>query len=160
MLKKEKFCFIICICSILVSSVHIALVPFVAYGKSTKQDIISYIISGCLVGFFVLGHVLLRRTQHYRRIAQRKSGLGRLRRYYLRFGLFNFNTSPEALVFDILSILFLIATILVNVFWSDNVFAVSITVALFVFVFQMRCILNGKIYIDLKMLEARRSNNE
>ena len=160
MLAKAKRYFKLCVCSIFLGSLQIALIPLVSYGQSIKQNIISYAISGCLWFFHIVGYIFLRKTQYYRRIAQRRSSLGRLRRYTLNIGLLNFNTSLEAVIFDGLAILSLIATILTSIFWNETKFAVSISAALFVFTFQMRCILNGRIYIDLKTLEVRRSNNE
>lgn len=160
MIEKAKRYFILSICCIFLSSLQIALIPLVSYGQSIRQNIISYAISGCLWGFLITGYIFLHKTQCYRRITQRRSGLGRLRRYRLRIGLLNFHTSLEADIFDGLAIFSLIATIVTSIFLSKAKFAVSISAALFVFTFQMRCILNGRIYIDLKTLEARRSNNE
>lgn len=160
MIDKAKRYFILSICCIFLSSLQIALIPFVSYGQSVRQNIISYAISGCLWVFLITGYIFLRKTQYYRRMAQRRYCLGRIRRYRLNVGLLNFNTSLEADLFDGLAILSLIAIILTSIFWNETRFAVSISAALFVFAFQMRCILNGRIYIDLKTLEARRSNNE
>lgn len=160
MLAKARNFFKISICCIFLSSLQIALIPLVSYGQSLKQNIISYAISGSLWGFLIAGYILLSKTQKYRRIAQRSSCIGRLRRYRLNIGLLNLNTSLEADIFDGLAIISLIATILTSIFWNETRFAVSISAASFVFAFQMRCILNGRIYIDLKTLEARRSNNE
>lgn len=160
MIEKAKRCFKLSICCIFLSSLQVSLVPLVSYGKSIKQDIISYAISGCLWGFLIAGYILLRKTQFYRRISQQKSGIRKLRRYHLNVGLLNFNTSLEAAICDGLAIISFISLILTSIFWNDVKFAVSICAALFVFTFQMRCILNGRIYIDLKTLEARRSNNE
>lgn len=160
MLAKARKFFKISICCIFLSSLQIALIPFVSYGQSVKQNIISYAISSSLWGFLIAGYIFLSKTQYYCRIAQRRSGLGRLRRYRLNVGLLNLNTSLEADIFDGLAIISLVATILISIFWNEIKFAVSISAALFVFTFQMRCILNGRIYIDLKTLEARRSNNE
>lgn len=160
MMEKAKRCFYLSICCIFLSSLQISLIPLVSYGQSIRQNIISYTISGCLWGFLIAGYIFLRKTQYYRCIAQQKSGFRRLRKYHLNIGLLNFITSIEAAIFDGLAILSLIATILTSIFWNEVKFAVSICAALFVFTFQMRCILNGRIYIDLKTLEARRSNNE
>ena len=160
MLGRAKRSFKLCVYCIFLGSLQIALIPFVSYGQSVNQNIISFAISGCLWVFHIAGYIFLRKTQYYRRIAQRRSGLGRLRRYTLNIGLLNFNTSLEAVIFDGLAILSLIATILTSIFWNETSFAVSISAAVFVFTFQMRCILNGRIYIDLKTLEVRRSNNE
>lgn len=160
MLAKASKFFKISICSIFLSSLQIALIPLVSYGQSVKQNIISYAISGSLWGFLIVGYIFLSKAQYYRRIAQRESGLSRLRRYRLNVGLLNFNTSLEADIFEGLAMVSLIATIITSIFWNKTRSAVSISAALFVFTFQMRCILNGRIYIDLKTLEARRSNNE
>lgn len=160
MLAKASRFFKISICCIFLSSLQIALIPLVSYGQSAKQNIMSYAISGSLWGFLITGYIFLSKTQYYRRIAQRRAGLRRLRQYRLNVGLLNFNTSIEADIFDGLAIISLIATILISIFWNEIRFAVSISAALFVLTFQMRCILNGRIYIDLKTLKARRSNNE
>ena len=126
MLEKAKRCFKLCVCSIFLGSLQIALIPLVSYGQSIKQNIISYAISGCLWIFHIAGYIFLRKTQYYRRIAQRRSGLGRLRRYPLNIGLLNFNTSLEAVICDGIAILSLIAIILTSIFWNDVKFAVSI----------------------------------
>jgi len=160
MLAKAKKCFKLSICCIFLSSLQIALIPLVSYGQTVKQNIISFAISGSLWVFTIAGYVFLGKTQKYRRIAQRRSGIGRLRRYHLNVGLLNLNTSLEAVICDGFAILSFIATVLISIFWNEIKYAVSISAALFVFTFQMRCILNGRIYIDLKTLEARRSNNE
>lgn len=78
----------------------------------------------------------------------------------MRPGIFNVLTSIEASVFDVLSLASLIAFIVASIVCSEHKFALSVSAALFVFTFQMHCILNGKIYIDLKTLKARRSENE
>ena len=135
MLEKAKRCFKLCVCSIFLGSLQIALIPLVSYGQSIKQNIISYAISGCLWIFHIAGYIFLRKTQYYRRIAQRRSGLGRLRRYPLNIGLLNFNTSLEAVICDGIAILSLIAIILTSIFWNDVKFAVSISAALFGFTF-------------------------
>lgn len=159
-MKKAIWFFRMSICCFLLNSLQIALIPLVNYGGTLKQNIVSYAISGCLWGFTILGFVCLFRSQHYRRLSQQRNGYGRLRRYKMRPGIFNVLSCKEAAVFDALSLLLLIAFIVASIFFSDYRFALSITAALFAFTFQMRCILNGKIYIDLKTLKARRTENE
>lgn len=159
-MRKALLFFKMSICCFLLNSLVIAFIPFVNYGGSLKQNIISYAISVCLWGFTITGFVCLYRTQYYRRLSQRRNGFGRLRRYKLRPGILNVLTSKKAAVFDVLSLLLLVAFIVVSILLSDYKFALSIAAALFAFTFQMRCILNGKIYIDLKTLKARRYENE
>lgn len=159
MIERAKKYFIISICCIFLGSLQIAMIPLVSYGVTIKQDVISYAISGCLWAFLIAGYICLAKAQKHRRIAQRRLGIGRLRRFRLNVGLLNFNTSLEAVVAEAISILSLISLIVVSIFWNETRFAVSINASIFVFAFQMRSILNGRIYIDLKILEARRSKN-
>lgn len=160
MLKKAERYFALSICFIFASSLQIVFVPLVMYGVSIERSVISFLISVCLWLFLIAGYICLLKTKTYCRITQRADGFGRFSKNKNNVGLLNFNSNVEANMFDVMAILSLIATIATSVFWNEVRFAVSISVALFVFTFQMRCILNGRIYIDLKTIESRRSKNE
>lgn len=138
----------------------IALIPLVSYGDSPLKTIISYLISFGLWIFFILGWIFLAKTQKERIKAQRKAGYGRIRRSRLKVGMLNFNVTFEGLIFDVIVVLSVIALIITSILWTDIQYVTSINVAILVFSIQMRCILNGRIYIDLKLLESRRLKNE
>ena len=160
MIKKAKNYFSISIFCVFLNSLMIAFVPFVSYGDSTFKNIISYLISAGLWMFFILSWIFLAKTQKERIKAQRKLGYGKIRRSRLKVGMLNFNASFEGLISDVIVILSAIALIITSILWIDNQYVTSINVAILVFSIQMRCILNGRIYIDLKLLESRRLKNE
>lgn len=160
MLKRAKKFFTISIICILLGSLQIVFIPFVSYDGPVIRSIISYFISGCLWGFLIAGYIFLGISNRFRKISQTAHGYGKLRRYRLRPGLFNFNTSAEATFFGALTIISFISTVILSIFCAEKLFLASISASIFVFTFQMRCILNGRIYIDLKTLEARRKNDE
>lgn len=156
-LNKARLFLNLALVSIFLSSLQIVWIPFVSYGETIRENITSYTISGCLWGFLITGYILLYKAQHYCRLAQQKSGIHRLRRYKLNVGIFNIFTSAEAFVFDIIAFISLLATVISSIFWQHIRFAIPVSAAIFVFTFQMHCILNGRIYINIKSLEARRT---
>ncbi len=141
-------------------SVDIALIPLVDYSKMGIEKLPSYLISVFLFLSFILELFSLHKTKEYRWLAQRQMGCGRLRRYKLNMGLINFFTSKEAILADALLFFSILIVVLVSLFFSDKSFTVAISVAFMVFLIQMHSILNGKIYIDLKLLEKRKFQNE
>lgn len=146
--------------SIFLSALQVVWVPFVSYGDSLWGNITSFTISGCLWVFFIAGYVLFYFSRHHFKLAHQKSGVRRLRRDKLKVGIFNLFTNLEAAVFDIVAIVSLIATIVTSIFLKSVPFAISTSAALFIFSIQMHCILNGKVYNDMRTLEARRMKNE
>ena len=141
-------------------SVDIALIPLVDYSNTGIKKLPSYLISVLLFLFFIFEWFSLHKTKKYRWLAQRQMGCGRLRRYKLNMGLINFFTSKESILVDALLFFSILIVVLVSLFFSDKSFTVAISVAFMVFLIQMHSILNGKIYIDLKLLEKRKFQNE
>ncbi len=137
-----------------------ALIPLVDYSKNGIEKLPSYLISALLFSSFILELFSLSKTNKYRWLAQRQMQCGRLRRYKLNIGLINFFTSKEAILTDTLLFLSVLIVVLANLLFSDKSFVVSSSVAFMVFIIQMHSILNGKIYIDLKLLEKRNFQNE
>ena len=135
-------------------------IPLVDYSKNGIENLPSYLISVLLFSLFILELFSLYKTKRYRWLAQRRMQCGRLRRYKLNIGLINFFTSKEAILTDTLLFLSVLIVVLVNLLFSDKSFVVSSSVAFMVFLIQMHSILNGKIYIDLKLLEKRNFQNE
>ena len=66
-----------------------------------------------------------------------------------KIGLIHFFSNPIAIVFDCLMILSLIGSVLIIVFKSEQLIGYFV-IALFIFSFEMHCILNGKNYLYIK----------
>lgn len=66
-----------------------------------------------------------------------------------KIGLITFFSNPIAIVFDSLMILSLIGSVLIIVFKSEQLIGYFV-IALFIFSFEMHCILNGKNYLYIK----------
>ncbi len=120
----------------------------------------SILISSILFLSLIIEWISLKKTDKYRWLAQIKMQYGKLRKYSLRIGLVNCFTSTTAAIIDVMLLFAVVITIIVNLFFSKNGFVVSTSVAFLAFLIQVHSILNGKIYIDLKLLEKRKMQNE
>lgn len=124
------------IISFLISSVSLSLTSFVSYEDGVVKKVFSIIVGllfwiGLAVGIAFI-FVLKSKTEN---CFENEKGVGLVRFFKNKF----------AICFDVAMIVWLIASIVVIAIQTES-FIGSVVVALFVFSFEMHCVLNGKIY--------------
>ena len=75
-----------------------------------------------------------------------------------KIGLITFFSNPIAIIFDCLMILSFIGSVLIVVFQSEQLIGYFV-IALFIFSFEMHCVLNGKNYLYIKQKKQEEKNN-
>lgn len=134
------------IISYFVSSISLALTSFVSYEDSLMKKIISIIIGILFWAGLVVGIILIFVAKKQNENLSNAKGIG----------LISFFKNRPAICFDVIMIVSLIISIVVIVIQSES-FIGSLIIALFVFSFEMHCILNGKTYNSLR--ETGEKNN-
>lgn len=152
--RKAKLFLKICIFLITVSSFMIMLVPFADYSGNTFKRVLTITICILFWGCLLSGYVIFFLTNKMRLDIRKRYRQQRMRHYRLRYGALNFFKNTEAMFFDAVLIASAIVLILLLIMKVQNDWLLAAVITLFIYSFQMHCILNGKIYIDIRLFKC------
>jgi hypothetical protein len=133
---KQKKLLIVQIIMFLLSAISIALTSITTYDSTITRTVISIII-GSLFWLGIIGGILTGFVLKNKIKPNLQNGK--------KIGIVCFFKNKYSAIFDVLMLVSFVISVIEIVAKSDSVFAI-IVIALFIFSFEMHCVLNGKIF--------------